>query len=47
MTDNKTIDAIIKLLVDVGGLTLADLRSAPLQQVINFRTLAHCSPTSR
>jgi hypothetical protein len=40
MTDNKTIDAIIKLL-DVGGLTLEDLRSAPLQQVINFRTLAH------
>ena len=40
MTDNKTSDAIIKLL-DVGGLTLEDLRSAPLQQVINFRTLAH------
>ena len=40
MKDNKTIDAIIKLL-DVGGLTLEDLRSAPLQQVINFRTSAH------
>jgi hypothetical protein len=38
--DNLKIDAVIRLL-DVGGLTLEDLRSAPLQQVINFRTLAH------
>jgi hypothetical protein len=40
MKDNPKIDAVIKLL-DAGGLTLEDLRSAPLQQVINFRTLAH------
>jgi hypothetical protein len=38
--DNPKINMVIKLL-DAGGLTLEDLRSAPLPQVINFRTLAH------
>jgi hypothetical protein len=40
MKDNLKIDAVIKLL-DAGGLTLEDLRSAPLQQVTYFRTMAH------
>jgi hypothetical protein len=38
MTDNKKIDAAIKAL-DVGGVTLADLRSAPLEQVVKLRNL--------
>jgi len=32
--DNKTIDAVIKLL-DVGGITHEDLRAAPVAQLIN------------
>ena len=40
MKFNPKIDEVIRLL-DAGGLTLEDLRSAPLQQVTNFRTLAH------
>lgn len=39
MKDNKTIDAVIKLL-DVGGITHEDLRTAPVAQMINIRKFA-------
>jgi hypothetical protein len=40
MNDNAKLDAVIKLL-DIGGITLADVRSAPLAQVVNLRNLLH------
>jgi hypothetical protein len=40
MQDNTKIDAVIKLL-DIGGITLDDVRTAPLAQVINLRNLLH------
>jgi hypothetical protein len=38
MIDNKAIDSIIKVL-GVGGVTIDDLRSAPLGQVVNLCNL--------